>query len=67
MLKIDWSENRMTRADMIEDLEYLCGGINAMLTMCKKESDWYELLDSWSVIANSVARALEEEENAKDN
>lgn len=67
MLTIDWSEYRMTRADMIENLEYLSGGINAILTMCKKETDWYNLLDSWRYIASSVAKALEDEENAKNN
>lgn len=57
----------MTRQEMIEDLEYLCGGINAMLTMCSKNSEWNELLDSWATIANSVATALEEEEYATNN
>ena len=57
----------MTRQDMIENLEYLCGGINAMLTMCKKDSTWNELLDSWATIAGSVASALEDEERDAAN
>ena len=52
----------MTRQDMIENLEYLCGGINALITVTKKDSEWNELLDSWATIAGSVASALEEEE-----
>ena len=56
----------MTRQEMIENLEYLCGSINAMLTICKKESEWKELIDSWATIAGSVASALEDEEHATD-
>lgn len=52
----------MTRQDMIENLEYLCGGINALITVTKKDSEWNELLDSWATIAGSVASALEDEE-----
>ena len=54
----------MTRQEMIENLEYLCGGINAFLITTKKDSKWNELLDSWATIAGSVASALEEEEHA---
>ncbi len=57
----------MTRQDMIENLEYLCGGINALLTMTKKDSEWNELLDSWATIAGSVASALEDEERDAAN
>lgn len=58
----------MTRLDMIENLEYLWGGIEALLTMIKKDNEWKELLDSWSTIAGSVVSALEDEErNAADN
>jgi len=56
----------MTRQDMIENLEYLSGGINALLTMTKKNSEWNELLDSWAIIVESVASALEDEEHATD-
>lgn len=58
----------MTRQDMIENLEYLCGGIEAMLTMTKSASEWNKLLDDWATIASSVVSALEDEErNAADN
>jgi len=56
----------MTRQEMIENLEYLSGGINALLTMTKKNSEWNELLDSWAIIVESVASALEDEERAAD-
>ena len=58
----------MTRLEMIENLEYLCGGIEALLTMIKKDNEWYELLDDWATIASSVVSALEDEErNAANN
>lgn len=59
----------MTRQDMIENLEYVCGGINAILTMYdNKDSKWNELLDNWGTIVGSVVSALEDEErNAADN
>ena len=58
----------MTRLDMIENLEYLCGGIEALLTMIKKDNEWYELLDDWATIVSSVVSALEDEErNAANN
>lgn len=58
----------MTRRKMIEDLEYLCGGINAILTMVKRDTEWNDLLDSWATIASSVAQALEDEErDAEDD
>ena len=57
----------MTRQDMIENLECLCGGINALLTMTKKESDWNELLDNWATIVGSVVSALEDEERYAAN
>ena len=56
----------MTRQEMIENLEYLCGGINAIFAMLKKDSEWGNLLDSWATIAGSVASALEDEERAKN-
>ena len=56
----------MTRQEMIENLEYLSGGINALLTMTKKNSEQNELLDSWAIIVESVASALEDEEHATD-
>lgn len=58
----------MTRLDMIENLEYLCGGIEAILTATNTSDKWYKLLDSWSTIAGSVVSALEDEErHATDN
>lgn len=56
----------MTRQEMIENLDYLCGGIDAMLTMCEKDSKWSELLNNWLTIASSVANALGDEEHATD-
>lgn len=56
----------MTRQEMIENLEYLCGGIDAILTMCKKDSKWNELLNNWITIVSSVADALGDEEHAAD-
>jgi hypothetical protein len=52
---------------MIENLEYLCGGINALLTMTKRDSEWSELLDNWATIAGSVVSALEDEERDAAN
>lgn len=58
----------MTRLDMIENLEYLCGGIEAILTAANKNDRWHDLLDDWATIASSVVSALEDEErNAADN
>lgn len=58
----------MTRQDMIENLEYLCGGIEAILIGVNKNDRWHELLDKWATIASSVVNALEDEErNAADN
>lgn len=51
----------MTRQEMIEHLEYLSGGINAILTAVSKSDKWYELLDTWATIVESVTNALEEE------
>jgi hypothetical protein len=52
----------MTRQDMIENLEYLCGGINALYTISTKDSSFQELLDTWATLAESVLTALEDEE-----
>ena len=58
----------MTRLDMIENLEYLCGGIEAILTFTSKSDKWHDLLDDWATIASSVVSALEDEErNAADD
>lgn len=57
----------MTRQEMIENLEYLSGGINAILAMTKSNSGWNELLDSWATIVGSVASALEDEERATNS
>lgn len=57
----------MTRQDMIENLEYLSGGINALLTMTKRDSEWNELLDNWATIVGSVVSALEDEERDATN
>lgn len=58
----------MTRQEMIENLEYLSGGINAILICASKNDKWYDLLDSWATIAGSVVSALEDEErHAADN
>ena len=53
----------MTKQEMIEHLEYLSGGINAVLTIARngKNREWDELLDSWAIIVESVTNALEEE------
>lgn len=51
----------MTRQEIIEHLEYLSGGINAILTAVSKSDKWYELLDTWATIVESVTNALEEE------
>ena len=53
----------MTKQEIIEHLEYLSGGINAVLTIVKngKNGEWYELLDTWATIVESVTNALEEE------
>ena len=56
----------MTRREMIEDLEYVSGGINAILVMAKKDTEWNELLDTWATIIGSVVTALEDEEHAED-
>lgn len=56
----------MTRREMIESLEYLSGGINSVLIMAKKDTEWNELLDNWATIIGSVVTALEDEENAED-
>ena len=56
----------MTRQEMIEDLEYVSGGINAILIMAKKDTEWNELLDNWATIIGSVVTALEDEEHAED-
>lgn len=56
----------MTRREMIESLEYLSGGINSVLIMAKKDTEWNELLDNWATIIGSVVTALEDEENAKN-
>lgn len=56
----------MTKREMIEDLEYVSGGINAMLIMAKKDTEWNELLDNWATIIGSVVTALEDEEHAED-
>lgn len=53
----------MTRQEMIEHLEYLSGGINAILTAVSKNDKWHELLDTWATIVESVTNALEEEEH----
>jgi hypothetical protein len=53
---------------MIENLEYLCGGIEAILTFTSKSDKWHDLLDDWATIASSVVSALEDEErNAANN
>ena len=58
----------MTRLDMIENLEYLCGGIEAILTAVNKNDRRHDLLDDWATITSSVVSALEDEErNAADN
>ena len=57
----------MTRQEMIENLEYLSGGINALLTMTKSNSEWNELLDNWATIVGSVVSALEDEERATNS
>lgn len=57
----------MTRQNMIENLEYLCGGINAILTMTKKDTEWNKLLDDWATIVGSVVSALEDEERDAAN
>jgi hypothetical protein len=46
---------------MIEELEYVSGGLNAMVIIVKN-TEWNELLDNWSTIVSSVATALEDEE-----
>ena len=53
----------MTRQEMIEHLEYLSGGINAVLTIVRngEHKEWDELLDTWATIVESVTNALEEE------
>lgn len=56
----------MTRREMIEELEYLSGGINSVLIMAKKDTEWNELLDNWSTILGSIVTALEDEERAED-
>lgn len=55
----------MTRQEMIEHLEYLSGGINAVLTIVRngEHQEWAELLDTWATIVESVTNALEEEEH----
>lgn len=60
----------MTRQEIIEHLEYLSGGINAVLTIVRnrENKEWDELLDTWATIVESVTNALEEEEhNAADH
>lgn len=53
----------MTRQEIIEHLEYLSGGINAVLTIVRngEHKEWDELLDTWATIVESVTNALEEE------
>lgn len=52
----------MDKARIICELEYLSGGINALLTMTKRNSEWNELLDNWATITGSIISALEDEE-----
>lgn len=57
----------MDKARIIRELEYLSGGINAVLTMTKKDSEWNELLDNWATIVGSIVSALEDEERDAKN
>jgi len=52
----------MTRREMIEELEYVSGGLNTMLVMARKNTEWNDVLDNWATIVGSVATALEDEE-----
>jgi len=57
----------MNKKEMIRNLEYLSGSINAILLACKTERNWYELLSTWSTLVGSITNALEEEEDAENN
>lgn len=52
----------MDKARILRELEYLSGGINALLTVTKRNSEWHELLDNWATITGSIISALEDEE-----
>lgn len=57
----------MNKARIIRELEYLSGGINALLTIAKRNSEWNELLDNWATITGSIISALEDEERDAEN